>query len=160
MQRNATLSFRPLESFVDIALRTARENDVAFARNLYFETMRGIIERLFGWDQDREEKNFARFFRLNEASIITVDGQDVGWIQEQTFQNSINLGSFYVAPRMQGHGVGTQVLRMLLERAARESKIMTLAVVKINPARQFYEKRGFRVTHEDEHKFYMSALQA
>ena len=144
---------------MNITLRTARDNDVAFARNLYFETMRRIIERLFGWDQDREEKNFARFFRLNEASIITVDGQDVGWIQEQTFQNSINLGSFYVAPKMQGHGVGTQVLRMLMERAARESKTMTLAVVKINPARQFYEKRGFRITHEDEHKFYMSALQ-
>lgn len=143
---------------MNIALRTASDDDVAFARNLYFETMRGIIELLFGWDQDREKENFARFFRLNEAKIITLDGQDVGWIQEQIFEKSINLGSFYVVPKMQGRGIGTQVLRMLLERAARESKTITLAVVKINPARQFYEKFGFRITHEDEHKFYMSAL--
>jgi GNAT superfamily N-acetyltransferase len=142
---------------VNIALRTACADDVAFARNVYFETMHEIIERLFGWDPRREENNFARFFKLNEVRIITADGKDVGWIQEQISETSINLGSFYVTPGMQGRGIGTQVLRMLLERAASESKRMTLAVAKINPARQFYEKCGFRITHEDEHKLYLSA---
>ena len=143
-----------------IVLRTACEDDVAFARNLYFETMREIIERLFGWDQSREEKNFARFFKLEEVRIITVDGRDVGWIQEQIFEKTLNLGSFYVAPSMQGRGIGTQVLRMLLKSAADQSKAMTLAVVKINAALLFYEKRGFQITHEDEHKFYMRASPA
>ena len=143
---------------MDILLRTACHDDVAFARNVYFETMHDIIARLFGWDQNREEMNCARFFKLDEVRIITADGQDVGWIQEQISEVNINLGSFYVAPKMQGRGIGTQVLRMLLERAAKESKVMTLAVVKINPACQFYEKRGFRITHEDEHKFYMTAV--
>ena len=71
--------------------------------------MHEIIERLFGWDQSREENNFARFFRLNEVRIITADGKDVGWIQEQISETSINLGSFYVTPGMQGRGIGTQV---------------------------------------------------
>jgi GNAT superfamily N-acetyltransferase len=142
---------------VNIALRTAYDRDVPFARNLYFETMREAIERVFGWDQGREEKNFAQFFKLDEVRIITNNNQDVGWIQEQISEESINLGSFYVDPTMQGRGIGTQVLRMLLDRAACESKSMTLAVMKINPARRFYEKCGFRITHEDEHKFYMRA---
>lgn len=142
---------------MNVALRAACDDDIAFARNLYFETMREIIERLFGWDQNREERNFDRFFKLDEVRIITADGQDVGWIQEQIAEGSINLGSLYVAPKMQSRGIGTRVLRMLLERAAKESKVITLAVVKINPALQFYEKRGFRTTHEDEYKFYMTA---
>jgi GNAT superfamily N-acetyltransferase len=145
------------EMNVNIVLRRAFDTDVVFARKLYFETMRDIIDLIFGWDQDREEKNFARFFKLEEVRIITADGRDVGWIQEQISERSINLGSFYITPTMQRRGVGTQVLQMLLERAARDSKSMTLAVVKINPARQFYEKRGFRTTHEDEHKLYMIA---
>jgi GNAT superfamily N-acetyltransferase len=111
---------------VQIALRTACSEDFVFARNLYFETMRGMIARLFGWDQQVEDR-------------------------------TINLGSFYVRPAMQGRGVGTKVLDILLTRAADQSKAMTLAVVKINPARYFYEKRGFRITHEDQHKFYMRA---
>jgi GNAT superfamily N-acetyltransferase len=116
-----------------------------------------MIERLFGWDQAREERNFAGFFKVDEVRIITADNQDVGWIQEQVENRTINLGSFYVMPAMQGRGIGTKVLDILLARAADQSKAMTLAVVKINPARYFYEKRGFRITHEDQHKFYMRA---
>lgn len=144
---------------MNVALRTAGDDDVAFARNLYFATMREIIERLFGWEQSQQEKKFAQFFRLEEVRIITANGRDVGWIQEQISEKRINLGSFYVAPTMQGQGIGTKVLRMLLERAASESKIVTLAVVKINSACQFYEKHGFRIIHEDEHKFYMSTAR-
>ena len=137
---------------MDIELRTAKDDDVAFARNLYFETMRGIVESLFGWDEDREQKNFATFFKLNEVRIITAGGQDVGWIQEQVFENSINLGSFYIAPAMQRRGIGTRVMRILLETASRESKEMTLAVVKSNPAHRFHERHcgrpGWRSARE------------
>jgi ribosomal protein S18 acetylase RimI-like enzyme len=30
-----------------------------------------------------------------------------------------------------------------------------LSVVKINPALRLYERLGFRITHEDDRKFYM-----
>jgi GNAT superfamily N-acetyltransferase len=142
---------------MNIGLRAACNADFAFARGVYFETMRWIIERLFGWDQAREEKNFAQFFKLDEVRIITADARDVGWIQEQVDGTSINLGSFYLMPVMQRHGIGTQVLQTLLAQARSQSKVITLAVVKINPARQFYEKHGFRIINEDEHKFYMRA---
>jgi hypothetical protein len=77
----------------NIKLRVACDADFDFARNLYFETMRWIIERLFGWDEVRENKNFAQFFKIDEVKIITADDQDVGWIQEQIDDTSINLGS-------------------------------------------------------------------
>jgi hypothetical protein len=44
--------------------------------------MRWIIGSLFGCDQVREAKNFARFCKLAEARILTADGRSVGWIQE------------------------------------------------------------------------------
>src|ERR1700737_1409443 len=99
---------------MNIGLRAARNEDFVFARSVYFETMRWIVERLFGWDQVREEKNFAQFFKLDEVRIITADAQDVGWIQEQVDSTTINIGSFYVMPAMQRHGIGTQVLQILV----------------------------------------------
>lgn len=117
----------------------------------------GFIERLVGWDEEREVKNFAQFFKLDEVRIITADGEDVGWIQEQIEDATINLDSFYVTPVMQRQGVGTQVLQILLGHASKQAKAITLGVVKINPAVRFYEKHGFQITHEDEHKFYMRA---
>jgi GNAT superfamily N-acetyltransferase len=142
---------------VDIKLRAACDADFGFARGVYFETMRWIIERLVGWDEEREVKKFAQFFKLAEVRIIIADGEDVGWIQEQIEDTTINLGSFYVTPVMQRRGIGTQVLEILLAHARNRTKAITLAVVKINPAVHFYEKHGFRITHEDEQKFYMRA---
>ncbi len=46
-----------------------------------------MIECLFGWNQPREERNFAGFFKVDEVRIITADDQDVGWIQEQQVEN-------------------------------------------------------------------------
>jgi len=69
--------------------------------------MRWIIDRLFGWDQARGEKNFAQFFKLDEVRIITANAHDVGWIQEQVDGTTINLGSFHIAPPMQRCGIGT-----------------------------------------------------
>jgi hypothetical protein len=66
---------------MDIQLRKARPADVDFARALYFETMRGMIEPLFGWDQRRQEESFAGWFDLRQASIIMAVGRDVGWMQ-------------------------------------------------------------------------------
>ena len=142
---------------MNIKLRAARDEDFTFARSVYFETMRWIIERLFGWEQAREEQNFAGFFRLDEVQIITADGQGVGWIQECIEEDVIFIGSFYISSAMQRRGIGTRVLRELMAKAANQSKAVTLAVVKINPAVHFYEKHGFRITHEDKHKFYMRA---
>jgi GNAT superfamily N-acetyltransferase len=142
---------------MDIRFRAAQPADFRFARDLYFETMGWIIERLFGWDQAREEDNFAAFFKLDDARIILADGAEVGWMQEWADDSSIVLGSLYVIPAMQRRGIGTWVLQSILERAGREQKAVTLAVVKINPALDFYVRHGFRITHEDEYKFYLRA---
>jgi hypothetical protein len=46
-------------------------------------------------------------------------------------------------------------MHVLIEDAIHAKKAITLAVVKINPARRLYDRLGFRVTHEDQHKVYM-----
>ena len=142
---------------MDVNLRDACRTDFIFAQDVYFQTMRGIIERLFGWDQPTEERRFAQFFKTEETKIIVVDGRDVGWIAEQLDGINVNIGSLYVIPEMQRCGVGTSVLQLLMAHARRQSKGITLAVVKINPALRFYERNGFRITHEDELKFYLRA---
>lgn len=142
---------------MDVGLRAYNSRDLDFVRRLYFENMRWAIERVFGWEQSREEASFAEWFKPDEVSVITSDGVDVGWIQERSNQDSIYLGSIYVAPSMQRKGIGSRVIGNLLDKARRQSKTVTLAVMKINPALALYERLGFQIVHKDEHKFYMQA---
>ena len=140
---------------MDVSLRSYRPLDFEYARGLYFETMRWAIERVFGWDQTRQESSFAEWFKPNEVQIVVVDGVDAGWIQWRANDQAVSLGSIYIAPGMQRKGIGTRVIRMISECATQRSQPMILAVMKINPALAFYERLGFRVTHEDDYKFYL-----
>jgi ribosomal protein S18 acetylase RimI-like enzyme len=142
---------------MEIHVREARLADADFARSLYFETMRRMIEAKFGWDQRRQEESFAEWFDLEEAGIIVADGRDAGWMQTRTNEHEVFLGSLYVKPEMQRLGIGTHVVLELIGQCRRSSKALTLAVMKINPAIHLYERLGFRITHEDEYKFYMQA---
>ena len=85
-----------------------------------------------------------------------IDGQRVGWIQTLQGGSAFALQQFYVVPAWQRRGVGTQVLRMAIQEAHNQCKPLKVAVVKFNPAKSLYERHGFRITHEDEYKYYMS----
>ena len=117
-----------------------------------------MIDAQLGWDRRRQEKGFGEWFDLQEAKIIVADGRDVGWMQTRTSEREIFLGSLYIIPEMQRRGIGTHILNDLIAQCGRSSKALTLAVMKINPAIHLYERLGFRVTHEDQYKFYMRIL--
>ena len=51
-------------------------DDLAFARTIYFETMRWMIERLFGWDERREQEKFASQFNVAASQIVVADNQN------------------------------------------------------------------------------------
>jgi hypothetical protein len=51
-----------------IALRPAAATDFAFCRRIDCETMRWIVDKLFGgWDEARQAGNFARKWRVEEV---------------------------------------------------------------------------------------------
>jgi GNAT superfamily N-acetyltransferase len=135
-------------------LRPAHPRDFPFCERLYFAEMDYIVTHL-GLDMARQRESFARQWHVAEVRIITISGEDIGWLQIKTSDSTIFLGQLYLSRHMQRQGIGTRVLQMLIEEARRAGKSATLGVVKINPARRLYERLGFQRTHEDRHKVYM-----
>jgi ribosomal protein S18 acetylase RimI-like enzyme len=138
-----------------IALRPARPADLVFCRRVEHETMRWIVEKLFGWDEGQQVEKFARKWNVDEVRIITVATEDAGWLQTAPVEDAVFLKEIYLGRPFQRQGIGTRVMQIVVEEAQLQSKAVTLGVVKINPARRLYERLGFRTTGEDEYKFYM-----
>jgi ribosomal protein S18 acetylase RimI-like enzyme len=92
---------------------------------------------------------------VRQVRIITLDGADVGWVQSMLDGDALFLGQLFVTPAFQGRGIGTAIVRILIDDAERDKRPVTLGVVKSNPALRLYERLGFRTTHEDDRKFYM-----
>jgi GNAT superfamily N-acetyltransferase len=135
-------------------LRLAQLSDFAFCQRLYFEGMGSIIETL-KLDMARQRESFGQQWRLAEVRIIAVAGNDVGWMQTTPANDAIFLGQLYLEGRFQRQGIGSRVIRAVIDEATRQRKAVTLGVVKINPARPLYKRLGFSVTHEDQYKVYM-----
>jgi ribosomal protein S18 acetylase RimI-like enzyme len=138
-----------------IALRPAQAADLAFCRRVTHETMRMIVEQLFGWDEAQQVEKFARQWNADEVRIIMVATQDAGWLQTAPVEDAVFLKQIYLDRPFQQQGIGTRVMQIVFEEAKRQSKAVTLGVMKGNPARRLYERLGFRITDEDKYKFYM-----
>ena len=136
------------------ALRPGRPEDFDYCARLYFEGMDNIIKEL-NLNMDAQVAAFRQRWDVGQVRIITLDGMDIGWLQSFVKDDALFVGQLFVDGALRRRGIGTEVVKGLIEEAARAGRAVTLAVVKTNPALRLYERLGFRTTHEDERKFYM-----
>jgi GNAT superfamily N-acetyltransferase len=142
------------KSGMRIAVRPARVEDFDFCSDLYFSEMGRTIREL-NLDVGKQAANLRQRWDLQQVRIITLAGDDIGWVQSMIEGDALFLGQLFVAPAHQGHGIGTTIVRRLIEEAACERRAVTLGVVKTSPALRLYRRLGFRTTREDDRKFYM-----
>jgi len=140
---------------MNVTLRPAVDSDYEACRRTYFAETDWINERL-QLDRGSQESMFQKLWDPAQVCIIQADGVDVGWLQTVVSKSEHMLGQIFVQAPFQKKGIGTEVLRRIIEEASRLELPIRLAVVKFNPSRRLYERLGFRVTHEDERKVYMT----
>jgi ribosomal protein S18 acetylase RimI-like enzyme len=137
-----------------LTLRPAEVKDFDFCANLYFAGMEETIREL-RLNRATQVASFRQQWAVEQVRIIVRDGSDIGWLQSRVEGDSLFLAQLFVADSFQRQGNGTEVIGRLIDEAGCMRRAVTLGVVKTNPARRLYERLGFRVTREDDRKFYM-----
>jgi ribosomal protein S18 acetylase RimI-like enzyme len=138
-------------------LQQGRAEHYDFSLHLFLLTMRPFLQELNVWDEQEQRSNFAAQWKLEEVQIISVDGDDVGWLQVAELPTEIRLQKFFILPQYQRSGIGSEVLGKLLAAWRPTGKKIVLRVLKNNPARRFYERLGFSVVAEAGVVFRMRA---
>jgi GNAT superfamily N-acetyltransferase len=77
--------------------------------------------------------------------MVALDDTDVGWLQTITQDDELFVAQLFVDGPFQRRGAGTKVMKRLIGEANELNLAMRLNVVRINPARWFHERFGFRV---------------
>ncbi|WP_404291120.1 GNAT family N-acetyltransferase [Microvirga sp. RSM25] len=137
-----------------ITLRPALSADYSFALNLYVQTIKPLAIAWMAWVDHEQEAQFANLWRPDDTWIITLNGQEIGWVEFRQTGDETFLKQLYVAPLHQRRGIGSQVMRRLNEQG-RAAKSMALFVLKNNPAFRFYKRHGFEVVQETHSTFVM-----
>lgn len=130
-------------------LRPASTADVEAIAELRAVVMRPDLERLGRFDEQRVRQRLRDSFVPEYAWAIEVGGAFAGCVALRPAEDAHWLEHFFVAPHLQGSGVGSGVLRELLERCDRDGLLVRLNVLRGSAARRLYERHGFTTESED-----------
>jgi len=136
----------------NISLRPTTGDDAAFALHVTEACMRVYAEQAFGsWDAGRAMAGFNIAF----DQIIQLAGRDIGLLGVDRRSDFWFIDKLYLLPDCQSQGVGGYLLRRLIEDARSARVRLVLTVLEVNPARRFYERHGFVLTHTISPRHYM-----
>ena len=136
-----------------ITLRIAGDSDYDFMRRLYHSVREEEMNQFPFGDTQKiiflNEQFAAQFqhytihYPTCERNIIEIDGKPVGRLWVDEWKDQIRLVDIALMPEHRSSGVGTRLLREILDRGAAAGKPVTIHVEAYNPALRLYERLGF-----------------
>ena len=145
-----------------LSLRAATDGDYDFMRRLYASTREAEMEH-FPFDEAQKQAfldqqfaaQFAHYglhYPTCERNIIERDGMPVGrlWIDE--WRDQIRLVDITLVSECRGGGIGSALVRQVMDRGAAADKPVTIHVEAFNPALRLYQRLGFE--HVDTNGVY------
>ncbi|MEU1123505.1 GNAT family N-acetyltransferase [Streptomyces sp. NPDC005899] len=138
------------------SVRPALPGDVEAVAELRALVMRPDLERLGRYDEHRVRRRLRDAFLPEHTTVVVgADGTLAGCATLRPSDDCWWLENFYLAPELQGGGIGTAVLRTLLARADARAAAVRLQVLQGSSARRLYERHGFTREREDAVDVYM-----
>jgi len=141
------------------SLRPAVADDREFLFDLHRASMRSLVEELFGpWEDAAQWEFFDRWFRPEDVFVIRLGEEDVGVLGLESHIDGIYVTRIEVRPDSQGQGIGSAVMRRILQEAGEAEQPVSLHVFAINPARSLYHRLGFVTLEEHQGRVLMKAI--
>ena len=135
-----------------IALRPARPADQPFFARVYASTRAEEIAPL-PWPADQKraflaqqfEAQTAHYAQYEDASfdVVLADGEPAGRLIVQRREREISVVDIALLPEWRGRGIGSRLLRPILEEASARRVPVAIHVERQNPAMTLYRRLGF-----------------
>lgn len=113
------------------------------------------IVKKWGWDEEYQ-RNIHQL-RWDEKTFhkIFLEDKPIGVVAIDEYADHIRFGEFYIEPKYQGKGLGSKVLKMVLDQAGKKALPVRLEYLKWNPVGSLYKRFGFTITHETEIHYFL-----
>lgn len=137
-----------------ISLRPASNQDLDFLLKLRLECMDEHFERLgisYSTEQHLERINY----RFDSARIVVKNHKKVGMVKFFRDCDQWIIIQLQIAPEYQGQGIGSQLVKDIIDKASQDGAVVSLSVLKNNPAQDLYKRLGFEITDEVENDISM-----
>lgn len=134
-------------------LRPVTSNDQDFLRRVYASTREEELAHVPWSDAEKEvflrqqfdaqDRHYREHYDGASFDVVELDGVPVGRLYVARWADEIRIMELSLLAEQRGAGLGTRLVRSILEEAAREGKRTSVHVEQHNPARRLYERLGF-----------------
>lgn len=142
-----------------IALRPEQPGDRQFVARLFASAREQELE-VTGWSEEvkgtfctqqfqAQTLHYARAFPDADRQIVLVNGDQGGRLYLLRRSTNLRIIEIALLREYQGSGIGTALLRTILEEAHREGRDVSLRVALHSPARRLYARLGFEEISND-----------
>jgi ribosomal protein S18 acetylase RimI-like enzyme len=133
------------ERQVEVTRRPARESDTRFAREVHHRAFREVVERQFGpWVEEQQDQFFEGDWNIPAFEIVLSSGVPCGYVCIEDRADDIFIREIVLLPEYQGRGIGSSLLRDVMERARIRRVPVRLGTFHKNRAFGLYRRLGFR----------------
>lgn len=131
-----------------VALRPATGDDAEFFFSLHKCALGPYVDQVWGWDDDEQRALLTGRLVLDRVRVIVVDGVDAGRLDVEERDDEVFLALIELTPEHQGRGIGSRLVRELIDHA--DGKSVTLSVLGVNDrAQRLYRRLGFTEVSRD-----------
>ena len=135
---------------MQVELSPAGEGNYEFAYDVKRQALGPYVEAHWGWDDEFQRTLHRRHWTERPWSLITSDGQRVGTVAVTRTPTHFQFDEFYLLPRFQKQGIGSEVLKIILRQADAAHLPVKLQHLKWNPVGSLYRRHGFVVVDEND----------
>lgn len=137
-----------------IRYRPVTEEDTPFLRDLYATTRDQEMEKVPWTDEEKrcfldeqfeaQKNHYQAYYHNADFLVIQLDGRDIGRLYLHKGEKDWCLIDIALLREMRGTGLGTMLIRELMDDAAAAGMPVTLYVEYFNPAKHLYDRLGFQ----------------
>ena len=140
---------------MDYKIRIATPNDHDLIYTLKAESVRPYVEKIWGWDENYQKKDFdSDFSNIEQFHVIEIDNSFVGFVQYYFEDPYLEVVEIHLLPECRCKGIGSDILRNLQKGCIAQDRKIRLGCFKENHrAKQLYLNLGFIQTEETDTHF-------
>jgi GNAT superfamily N-acetyltransferase len=155
----------PLDDSRLVTFRPADSDDESFLLQVYASTRLEELA-LTNWDDAQREafvrmqftaqqSHYREHYPAAEYLIILINTDPVGRLYVAEIEAEIRIVDVTILPEHRNAGIGTPIIKRLMEEAAAIGKPLRIYVESFNPSRLLFERLGFVKADESGYNLFL-----
>lgn len=147
---------------MEYSFRNCTLDDFDFLFELKKQNFKWYVDKIWGWKDNEQKERLKQDLEehLQHKRIILVDNKGVGvYAVHITEDGKFFINEISILKEYQNKGIGRKILEEQLKENQSKGIRTILQVFKDNPAKNLYEKLGFKVYGETETHYQMENVK-